>query len=430
MSNLIYINEKGFVLPVGLMFLAIISILGATAVTITTTDLKIGRNYKTSVQAFYNAEAGVQYAIAKMEDGLANGISLPTAIGNSVSFTSYSQTMPAGFSFVISNILMTGPDAFTFDSTGSGHGNSQSVIEASFEREVASAINYAAFGDEKVDAKNSGITLSYDSSSPDPTKNNPSDPSFQSTQKADIGSNDWLVTHNGSVIDGSGVFGEQSDGSPTVDDIHHKSVFTGTAGVNAGRVDPDPLGINSGGIYDPSTYSANNDNDLSPDVVGTTMIDTKNSDTVTLYGKPGGVNYYFTSINLKKDVVLTINASAGPVNIFLEGSLDTHNEATINVIDSLGNPGKPTDFTIFSNARSDSTPPERIDFKHNSEFRGLVYAPLAHVDMKNGSAVYGAIWANTVDIKNSGTLYYDMALQNKYANITNNLSLLSWKEVL
>jgi len=32
MSNLIYINEKGFVLPVGLMFLAIIAILGTTAV--------------------------------------------------------------------------------------------------------------------------------------------------------------------------------------------------------------------------------------------------------------------------------------------------------------------------------------------------------------------------------------------------------------
>jgi len=62
MSNLIYINEKGFVLPVGLMFLAIISILGATAVTITTTDLKIGRNYKNSVQAFYLAEAEINHA--------------------------------------------------------------------------------------------------------------------------------------------------------------------------------------------------------------------------------------------------------------------------------------------------------------------------------------------------------------------------------
>ncbi len=411
MSNLIYINEKGFVLPLGLMFLAIITILGTTAVILTTTDLKIGSNYKQSVQAFYDADAGIQYAIGSIENGLDGGtFPLPATIGNSVSFTSYYAT-PTGFSFVISNISMTDSNTYAFNSTGSGQENSQAVIQALFKRK--SAINYAAFGDQKTDTKNSGITLSYNSS----------DPGASSTHEADVASNNWLVTHNGAVIDGKGVFGEQSDGSPTVDGIHGGTVFNGTPSViNEGRIDPDPLGINSGGVYDPSIYSANNDNDLSPDVVGTTMIDTKNSDTVTLYGKPGGANYYFTSIILKNNVVLTIDSSAGPVNIFLEGGLDTHNSATINVIDSLGNPGKPTDFAIFSNST------DRIDFKHNSEFRGLVYAPFANVDMKNSSAVYGAIWANTIDIKNSGTLYYDTALKDKYP--TNDLSLLSWREVL
>lgn len=411
MSNLIYINEKGFVLPLGLMFLAIITILGTTAVILTTTDLKIGSNYKQSVQAFYDADAGIQYAIGSIENGLDGGtFPLPATIGNSVSFTSYYAT-PTGFSFVISNISMTDSNTYAFNSTGSGQQNSQAVIEALFKRK--SAINYAAFGDQKTDTKNSGITLSYNSS----------DPGASSTHEADVASNNWLVTHNGAVIDGKGVFGEQSDGLPTKDGIHVGTVFKGTPSViNEGRIDPDPLGINSGGVYDPSIYSANNDNDLSPDVVGTTMIDTKNSDTVTLYGKPGGANYYFTSIILKNNVVLTIDSSAGPVNIFLEGGLDTHNSATINVIDSLGNPGKPTDFAIFSNST------DRIDFKHNSEFRGLVYAPFANVDMKNSSAVYGAIWANTIDIKNSGTLYYDTALKDKYP--TNDLSLLSWREVL
>jgi Tfp pilus assembly protein PilX len=58
MPNLIHKNEKGMVLPLGLMFLAIIAIMGTTAVIITTTDLKIGTNYKLSQQAFYAAEAG------------------------------------------------------------------------------------------------------------------------------------------------------------------------------------------------------------------------------------------------------------------------------------------------------------------------------------------------------------------------------------
>ncbi len=67
-------NEKGMVLPLGLMFLAIISILGTTAVIVTTTDLKIGTNYRTSEQAFYASEAGVQEARARLRSNATNPI--------------------------------------------------------------------------------------------------------------------------------------------------------------------------------------------------------------------------------------------------------------------------------------------------------------------------------------------------------------------
>ena len=66
MSNLIHKNEKGMVLPLGLMFLAIIAIMGTTAVIVTTTDLKIGSNYRDSEQAFYAAEAGLEEARARL----------------------------------------------------------------------------------------------------------------------------------------------------------------------------------------------------------------------------------------------------------------------------------------------------------------------------------------------------------------------------
>jgi hypothetical protein len=62
---MIYNNEKGMVLPLGLVFLAIITILGTTAVILTTTDLKIGSNYRASEQAFYAAEAGIEEARAR-----------------------------------------------------------------------------------------------------------------------------------------------------------------------------------------------------------------------------------------------------------------------------------------------------------------------------------------------------------------------------
>ena len=73
--RMIYNNEKGMVLPLGLMFLAIITILGTTAVIITTTDLKIGSNYRASEQAFYAAEAGISealYRLSLFDDGGTN----------------------------------------------------------------------------------------------------------------------------------------------------------------------------------------------------------------------------------------------------------------------------------------------------------------------------------------------------------------------
>lgn len=94
MSNLIHKNEKGMVLPLGLMFLAIISILGTTAVIVTTTDIKIGSNYKLSQQAFYAAEAGINRAMSKIEDFIFGGteILLDTDVKVDPTSSSYTAT--------------------------------------------------------------------------------------------------------------------------------------------------------------------------------------------------------------------------------------------------------------------------------------------------------------------------------------------------
>jgi len=55
-------NENGVVLIVGLMFMAILAMVGMAAVFMTTTDLQIGGNYRASVQASNVAEAGAQEA--------------------------------------------------------------------------------------------------------------------------------------------------------------------------------------------------------------------------------------------------------------------------------------------------------------------------------------------------------------------------------
>ena len=65
-----YGNEQGAALVIALMFVATLSLLGATAVVLTTTDIQIGDNYKKNTQAFFEADAGVQFVIGTIENDL------------------------------------------------------------------------------------------------------------------------------------------------------------------------------------------------------------------------------------------------------------------------------------------------------------------------------------------------------------------------
>ncbi|MBU1564061.1 MAG: pilus assembly PilX N-terminal domain-containing protein [Proteobacteria bacterium] len=56
-------NDKGAVLVIALMLLAIMTLLGVAALNTTTTEIKISGNDKVYKQAFYNAEAGISYAV-------------------------------------------------------------------------------------------------------------------------------------------------------------------------------------------------------------------------------------------------------------------------------------------------------------------------------------------------------------------------------
>jgi len=424
-------NDRGAALVIALLFLAIVALAGSTAVILTTTDMQIGANYKASTEAFHNADAGVNYALAKMEAGLKASpatFNMPTVIGdptdpsdsNSVPLAAFTAPSGFGFSYQDPGLTMLATNLYTFTTDGTGTNNSTATITVTFKKE--SAITYAAFGDKKLDTKNGGTTLSYNSGSSDPTHNNPSGPSFQSTHEADVGSNDWLVTHNGAMIDGSGVLGEKPDGSATTNSIHGGTTFNdtyNTTPVNAGRIDPDPLGVNSGGEYDPTTYSGAGDNDnlthADPLIAGNSI---STNSSVKLTGKAGGSNFYLTSVELKNGAFLTIDTTLGEVNIFLTGPFDAKNGSSIVL---TPNPLDTTKFSIFSNSTS------KIDLKHSSTFAGLIYAPYAPIDVKNSAAAYGAIWGSNVDIKNSGTLYFDSALRDKF--LSNKLTKTTWQHV-
>ena len=84
--------------------------------------------------------------------------------------------------------------------------------------------------------------------------------------------------------------------------------------------------------------------------------------------------------------------------------------------------GSTLDFSIFPNST------EGIIFKHGSAFKGVVYAPYAPIQMKNSADTFGLIQAGAIDIKNSGQLYFDEALNNKF--LSKKVVAVSWKDVM
>jgi hypothetical protein len=91
-------SEQGAALVISLMFLTILALVGSTAVVLTTTDMQIGKNYLQYKQAFYQADAGVQFVKATIEGDLKNGTTnvLPSTVGDTLRFTA----TPSGYSSV------------------------------------------------------------------------------------------------------------------------------------------------------------------------------------------------------------------------------------------------------------------------------------------------------------------------------------------
>lgn len=71
----VYDDEKGVILSVALLVLAVMTLMGSAAIVSTRTGLKIASNWKTHTKAFYVAEAGLEKGMADLKSLLkASGV--------------------------------------------------------------------------------------------------------------------------------------------------------------------------------------------------------------------------------------------------------------------------------------------------------------------------------------------------------------------
>jgi hypothetical protein len=397
------------------MFVFIMSILGTIACIITANDSTIAVNLEVSRKAFYSADAGVHFALASIQKGLkANTVTLPETDGAAVSLSSCMLPSDPDITDIRFEYLPTGAPVLTriavniyqFAVRGYGYRNADADIRVTFRKR--SAFKFGAFGDNGITAPEFSYFYGYDSTvSLTPVGDD-------GTNQCDIGSNHSVLLSGNTEVHGHIGLGS----SETITAVYipignpEPQIYgIGNAVRTVGRIEPDPLGI-VGGEYaeklnDCRTFS---DNGMIPAdlILG-------NGESVTLAGKSGGANYYFTNIELKTGATMNIDTLSGPVNLFISGELNGKNGTITHAS------GDPKKFAIFSD-RSDP-----VSLSNSSAFYGVVYAPFADLDIFNGAAIYGAILAKTIDVKNSGNFYFDIALKDKY--LIKDVTMSSWYDV-
>lgn len=436
-------DQGGYVLVISMLVLVLLTLTAVFAAHQSSTEMRIAANNKENVQAFYMAQAGLQHAKVWL---VSNGETAPYTSGWSSSFNSpgnlhytvavhhktevdYGEDLNKNGSFAdiilwgganasgtpIQNTSIGAPIEIVTSTGTTGAGKVK--LTAEFTRDFIE-MKYAAFGDTQVNVNNSGNVMKGSRSSGKITT---------APYLASVASNQEVELKNKSNIYGNVELGKNTSGSSGKLTDHDANIY-GTAPNYVDRIDPDPLGVNKSGSQlnnDFKTYSTKNDN-----AKAVTTEQTK-SGTVTTTGLSGSSisldkgqtmtltagNYYATSIDLKEDCTLNIDVSAGPVNIYLTGSLESKTKSDINLLPGTSNADK---FTIFSNSS------QSIDIKNSASFTGLIYAPNADITIYNSGDYYGMAWGKTVDIKNSGELVYDPQLKNKF--LASSYSLFSWKE--
>jgi len=398
-------SRNGSILFVMMAALAALATIASTAYLVTRMDLKISGNYKDSAAAFNNADAGVQYVKSQLENAVAAG----TIAWGTSSNLSVNVSAPSGYQFdsVTSLRRLANTNAYLYTVTGRFR-DARTMIEAVVYR--VPFLQYGVFGNTVVDMKSNGSVYSYYSSEISAPV------AADSDGRGDTASNTEVITHNDTLIDGTLALGESSYGDPAVWHSTGTPKISGEEGLEVNHIDSDPLGAIGGQVATEivAAESSNNNAGVTPEITSPQyQINLGNSDTMTLTAG----TYYVEDITLGNGAILDVDASSGPVKIYLggNGSIEAKMGSTINIT------GAPTDFFIYSDTTGS------IILKNSGHLEGLIYAPYGRIEIKNSGDFFGVAWADEIDIKNSGELFVDRSLTDSL--LSDKLTLASWLNV-
>ncbi len=444
-------NPQGIALIMTLVFIAVLTLVGAAAVTMGSTDVLLGGAYHSSLKAFHHAQAGVQFAAAKIPDLVQDGqLQLDgSALSEDAVFT-----RPPELAFEISDrrtLQRIGETRkYLLQVTGLAHAGSriQTTVEVVLQRRRA--LDYGLFAADRLDLPARGRIYSYDSRTIKSGRN-PAASSGQ-VQLAAGGSVTAQAAHLDLGVDGEIMLGETPHGGQAQfafreasADVPPPPTRVTTGGDNelhllpGGALETDPLDVADMVNEAKAELRLENDNDAVK--LGDYQLSGQSRQL-------GAGDYYFTEMTLNAGQFLWLNAKGGDINIYADainieaGSklkvlTDGRGQSgTVNIyLDgpaAFGSAAGAARFQVTGDAASFrlfSSSSEPIDFHHQGDLKGLIYAPYAPVSVQNGSARgYGLVWSDRLNFSHTPspyTFYTDTAIQELF--LSKAVQLVSWK---
>ncbi|MBN2181284.1 MAG: hypothetical protein JW715_05170 [Sedimentisphaerales bacterium] len=230
-------------------------------------------------------------------------------------------------------------------------------------------------------------------------------------------------TEHGVVPEGSSiVFQIRTDSDePGAIKLHPNLVFNGEIVVGPGSDPESVISQKKSSIINGPTYAASEYMEFPfktvPEVIDSTLPPSSGGITTI----PAGT-YGFPSITIGNGEKLYIDGevtiSTGNVNIKNGGEIRVLEGGSLELY-ADGNFIAGNGSYIYNDAM-DATKLKvygsenctKVEIKNSGDFRGAIYAPNASLEIKNSGAVYGSFIGSTIDVKNSGQLFFDASLSN------------------
>ena len=393
-------NNKGVVLLLTFIIMATLIVIVAVFLYMTSTEIRNAGYELADAQALWIADGGIQQAIYKVKSDAVYRTN-PTTLSGNLGAGSYSATVTKNGS--VYNVTSKG-------TVGASKRKISCVVQ-----QTGSPFTYAGFGSSSITMSGAAIIDSYNSSIGRYGVNG------NQGQAGNVGSNGNLSMGGSAYINGNVSLGTGS----SFTDPHHTYesgtvTNTNSTTLQAVTVPSSLTGLVSSGAIAPNNQNVN---------IGTG-------------------NYKYSNIALNGVDTLTINATTGPVNIYLTGnsaSISVSNSGQIIIpatntypvtfyIDgsaSVSGAGLINNTYLPANVQLYATGSSPITISNSGSFYGAAYAPSASVTISGAAAVYGSVISSSLTLSNSGMIHYDQALATTTTSFGAGVyDASSWHEVV